>query len=132
MQKVVIIGLGGFIGSTLRYFISIFVQKVFGADFPYGTLVVNFLGSFLIGLFIGLINKGLILSANLKIFVSIGVLGSFTTFSSFSYETIELLRHGAINAGLANIIYTLLCCFLATWFGEAISRLALKIMDVFA
>lgn len=126
MLKFIIAGLGGFIGSGFRYLLSTFSYKILGTDFPYGTFVVNVLGSFLIGLFMGLIERGLIISPSWRIFIAVGLLGGFTTFSSFSYETVELLKEGAILAAVANIIYTILSCLAATWVGEIISRLIIK------
>ncbi|CUU04570.1 CrcB protein [Candidatus Kryptobacter tengchongensis] len=120
MLKFIIAGLGGFVGAGLRYFLSTFTYKILGTDFPYGTFVVNVLGSFLIGLFMGLIDRGLIISSNWRIFIAVGLLGGFTTFSSFSYETVELLKQGSMLTAIANITYTILNCLAATWLGEVI------------
>lgn len=126
MLKFFMAGLGGFLGSMLRYALSTFVYRLLGADFPYGTLVVNILGSFLIGFFMGLIENGLVISPNLRVLIAVGFLGGFTTFSSFSYETIELFKEGAWISGLANVVYTVLNCLGATWLGGVISRLIIK------
>jgi CrcB protein len=126
MIKILMAGLGGFFGAILRYVLSTFIYKLLGTDFPYGTFVVNVLGCFLIGFFMGLVDAGVIISPNLRILIAIGLLGGFTTFSSFSYETVELLKAGAWLSAVANVVYTLLNCLGATWFGEVLSRLITK------
>ncbi len=126
MLKIFMAGLGGFFGSMLRYALSTFVYRLLGTDFPYGTLVVNILGSFLIGFFMGLVENGLVISPNLRVFIAIGFLGGFTTFSSFSYETIELFKEGAWFSGWANVVYTVLNCLGSAWLGGVLSRLITK------
>ena len=126
MIKILMAGLGGFFGAILRYVLSTFIYKLFGTDFPYGTFAVNVLGCFLIGFFMGLVDAGVIISPNLRILIAIGFLGGFTTFSSFSYETVELLKAGAWISAVANVVYTILNCLGATWIGEVLSRLITK------
>jgi len=115
MKKIIIVGLGGFMGSALRYMLSITVYRLLGTNFPYGTFVVNVLGSFLIGFVMGLVENGVLITSNWRVFVTIGLLGGFTTFSSFSHETVQLLKQGAILTAVANVVYTVLSCLAATW-----------------
>jgi CrcB protein len=126
MIKVLLAGLGGFIGSALRYVISTFFYKLLGTDFPYGTFVVNVLGSFLIGFFMGLVENGFVISSNWRAFIAIGLLGGFTTFSSFSYETVELIKQGARLSAIANIVYTVLNCLAGAYVGGVIAKLITK------
>lgn len=88
------IGLGGFIGANTRYVLQQWAANLWGADFPYGTLVINVSGSFIIGLFLTLATGRLALPVEARLFVAVGFLGGFTTFSSFSYETLRLLEQG--------------------------------------
>jgi CrcB protein len=117
------VGLGGFLGSITRYILSVSIQSRVEHGFPFGTLTVNLLGCFLIGLLIGLsLTKPVSISDNLKLFLSTGFLGGFTTFSAFSAETFTLLEKG--DLGLA-FLYAALSIFIglfATWLGILIMR----------
>ncbi len=104
MNKYLLLGLGGAIGTVLRYFVSSTTLDFFRtASFPFGTLAVNLSGSFIIGLLAGLNEDGL-LSPNLRMFLFIGLLGGYTTFSSFSLETLNLVRAGEIRFALINVV----------------------------
>lgn len=93
MNKLILVGVGGFIGATLRYLISGYVQNLTqSAAFPYGTLVVNLTGCFLIGIFSQLVESQSGLTAEVRLLLMIGLLGSFTTYSTFSNEAINLLQ----------------------------------------
>ncbi|MCS7214089.1 MAG: fluoride efflux transporter CrcB [Candidatus Calescibacterium sp.] len=122
MIKILMIGIGGFIGSVLRYSISTFAYRLIGSDFPYGTLIVNILGSAAIGLFMGLVENGVVISTNIRVFIAVGILGGFTTFSSFSYETIWKLKQGEIYSALTNIFLNVLLCLGATWIGLVFAK----------
>jgi CrcB protein len=115
--------LGGGIGATARYGLQGAVYKMTGAGFPYGTLVVNVLGSFLIGLLITSFGERFMVNPSLRVFLTIGILGGFTTFSSFSYETMALLRDGSYMLGLANIALSVVVCLGATWIGIMVGKL---------
>lgn len=88
------IGLGGFIGANTRYLLQQWAANRWGADYPYGTLLINVSGSFVIGLFLTLATGRLALPPEMRLFVAVGFLGGYTTFSSFSYETLRLLEQG--------------------------------------
>lgn len=95
------IGLGGFLGANMRYLVQQWAAGRWGADFPYGTMIANVSGSFIIAIFITLVTERLLVSPEMRLFVAVGFLGGFTTFSSFSLETFMLLRNsGWWAAGL--------------------------------
>jgi len=115
--KLLIIGLGGFIGAVLRYLVSSVTQAASGsAIFPYGTMCVNLTGCFVIGVFSLLAETRGMLTAETRLFLFIGLLGSFTTFSTFGHETFNLIREGRpVLAGMnasAHLILGLLCVWL--------------------
>jgi CrcB protein len=122
MEKYLLIGLGGAIGSISRYVLSRMVYYSAGESFPYGTLAVNIIGCFLIGLLMSVMQERLVTSPNYRYLLVIGLLGGFTTFSSFSYETFELMRMGSITASLFNILYTVAGCLASTWCGYMIGK----------
>lgn len=93
MIKLLVLGAGGFLGAIGRYWISGLAQRFYGS-FPMGTLTVNVLGSFLLGFLATLFLERLTVSLELRLFLLIGVLGSFTTYSTFSLETMNLMREG--------------------------------------
>lgn len=103
--RLIYIAFGGAIGAVFRYGVSGFSHKILGVAFPWGTLAVNLIGSFVIGFLWGIREKT-IMPSDFKSFIFIGVLGSFTTFSSFSLETINLFRNGEIKFALINILAT--------------------------
>lgn len=109
-----IVGLGGAIGAMARYGVNVGATKILGVGFPYGTLVINIVGSLLMGILIGLfaVKEP---SADMKLFLTTGILGGFTTFSAFSIETIMLWDRkpaAAIAYVAASIIISLLACWL--------------------
>ena len=91
MRILLLIGLGSFIGGVGRYLITIYIQNRFLSSMSYGTIAVNIVGCFLIGIVFGLAEKGNV-SSEWRFFLATGILGGFTTFSSFSYETVTLIR----------------------------------------
>ena len=101
MMNFVWIGVGSFLGANSRYLVALWAARVWGADFPYGTLLVNVVGSFILALFLTLTTGKLSVSPEIRLFVAVGFLGSFTTFSSFSYEWYQLVAQGRwVAAGL--------------------------------
>jgi len=107
MQKLLYVGLGGFIGAALRYFIS---TKMAVTPIPWGTLLVNVTGGILIGVIMQLCLTTNCISPNMKLFLTTGVLGGLTTFSSFSYETVSLFGSGDIKNGVINVCLNLFLC----------------------
>ncbi len=107
LQKVFYAGVGGFIGASLRYIISIQSTKYFDSNIPIGTLLVNVIGGFLMGLIMQISLSTDTISPGLKIFLTTGVLGGLTTFSTFSYETINLFSSGKYFCAAINICFNL-------------------------
>ncbi|MDH4028340.1 MAG: fluoride efflux transporter CrcB [Nitrospirota bacterium] len=103
MTKYIILAAGGAIGTLLRYSLSGLTHKALNSTFPWGTLSVNLAGSFIIGLLWGLFELGN-LSPNARNFIFIGILGGFTTFSSFALENMNLFRDGEIRLAISNIL----------------------------
>ncbi|MBI4378001.1 MAG: fluoride efflux transporter CrcB [Nitrospinae bacterium] len=103
MTKIMLLVAGGATGTVTRYAVSGLTHRYFDGTFPIGTLVVNLIGSFLIGLIWGLWETSNI-SSNTRTFIFIGILGGFTTFSSYTMETVNLFRDGEIKLGLTNIL----------------------------
>ena len=123
MKIIFAIGLGSFIGGIGRYLLSIFIQNKTSLSFPFGTLVVNILGCFLIGIVYGMVQKGTI-PEEWRLFFATGILGGFTTFSAFSYETVFLIRNVQyINAALY-ISLSILLGLLATFVGLTLLKTA--------
>lgn len=106
---ILLAGSGSFIGGVLRYLTQLMFSKFYSGSIPMGTLVVNIIGSFLIGVIFALSEKSDIISQETKIFLAVGICGGFTTFSSFSIENLFLLRDGQY---FQMILYTLLSVFL--------------------
>ena len=122
MKQVIAIAAGGALGSVLRFWMSGWVTGMLGRGFPYGTLLVNVSGSLLMGfLYVMLIDK-FNASAEWRAVLLIGLLGGFTTFSSFSMETFNLLEAGEISKALMNIILSVAVCLTATWLGVVLGR----------
>lgn len=122
MDRVFLIGTGGFIGAVLRYWLSGYIQQ-FSKDslFPLGTLVVNFLGCLLIGFLSQLAEEHGAFSVETRTLVFVGILGGFTTFSTFSNETMSLLRDGQNLLAFGNIAGHLILGFGAIWLGRTLA-----------
>jgi CrcB protein len=120
--KLAVVALGGGIGAGLRYLASSFTHSLLGSAFPYGTLLVNLLGSFLIGYLVVLLPGQGESSSLLRLLLITGVLGGFTTYSAFSIETLSLLQAGEPAKAMLNIALTLLSCLFAVWAGFLFAR----------
>jgi len=121
MIRLFFIAAGGAIGAVLRYGVSGLTHRVFGPIFPWGTLAVNLSGSFAIGLFWGVFERAA-LSPNARLFIFIGLLGAFTTFSTFSLETLNLFRDGEMKLALSNIFLSNFLGIALVFAGLAVSR----------
>jgi len=123
MMTVLLVGVGGLVGSVLRYLVGVLVRSGSGDSWiPYGTLVVNVVGCFLIGLIAGLAETRQVLSEATRTFVVVGLLGGFTTFSAFGYESITLAREGQTVAAAANVGLHVGLGLTAVWIGFSVSR----------
>ena len=122
MTNLFLVATGGALGASLRYLTSIFFKYFFYYSFV-GTLVVNVLGSFLIGLFIYLVQNKSLSQDLIRYFFIIGVLGSYTTFSAFSFETIDLLTNNKLLLSFIYIILSLVLCLIASYIGLNINKI---------
>jgi len=124
MLYMVLVGLGGFLGAMLRYLVSGFVYGALREPlFPYGTLAVNALGCLLVGLLAGLAESRGLFSPEARVFLLIGFLGSFTTFSTFGYETLQLLRDGELLSAALNVFGQVGLGLGGVWAGDALAKL---------
>jgi fluoride exporter len=112
----------GALGCLSRYFLSIWVYGFTGKAYPFGTFVVNVLGSFLIGMVMEFSLRSTAISNNLRIGLTVGFMGGLTTFSSFSLETFRLLEDGQLAAAFANILLSVTVCLVFTWIGVTAGR----------
>jgi len=122
MTQVLAIGIGGAIGSLLRFWMSIWVHSFAGRGFPYGTLTVNVLGCLVMGVLFVLFTERFSDNAVLRAGMLIGVIGGFTTFSSFSIETFNLIEQGAYIKAVSNMALSLVLCVGGTWLGVILGR----------
>jgi len=118
----VYIAIGGAAGACLRFFLSQLMLQWFGKGFPFGTLLVNVIGSFCLGLVYTLIEQGQIEIVLWRTTVGIGFLGALTTFSTFSVDTLLLLQQGMWIKGVLNILMNLVCCLTAAWLGMQLAK----------
>ena len=124
MMKILAVAVGGSIGAVTRYLVSTWAAGRFGPAFPYGTLIVNVIGCFIIGVFMTLATERLLISPYWRLLVTVGFVGGLTTFSSFSYETFKLLEDADIAAAISNVAANCVLGFFATWLGMLTARLA--------
>jgi CrcB protein len=104
LSALLLVGLGGVLGANARYLVSSWAAGRFGTAFPYGTFLINVSGSFLIGLILTLVVDRLSNSSTVRLLVATGFLGAYTTFSTFAYETVALLRQGDLRPALINAL----------------------------
>ena len=121
MRLVLLIGFGSFLGGISRYLLSQSIQMRYLSAFPYGTLTVNILGSFAIGIVFGLSEKAN-LSNEWKLFLATGILGGFTTFSAFSNESVTMMRDGQAGSAIIYIVCSVLFGLAATYGGLVLIR----------
>ena len=122
MTRVILVALGGAIGSVARYGVGAVAAQLLGAAFPWGTLLVNLSGSFLISLVMHVALAGTAISLELRIFLTTGIMGGYTTYSSFNYETLALINQRAYGLAGLNLTATVVGCFLTGVLGLAAGR----------
>lgn len=122
MSQILAIAAGGSIGAVLRYLMSAGVHNWLGRGFPYGTLTVNVVGSLAMGLLYELFLQRLSVSPEIRAVLLVGFLGAFTTFSTFSIETINLIEQGFLIKAITNVLLSVVLCILAAWCGLQIVR----------
>ena len=123
-SQIILVGIGGFIGAVFRFLLSGFVHRLVPlSEFPFGTLAVNVVGCLLIGLLNGLAETRQVIGPELRLFLMIGMLGGFTTFSAFGYETLELIRDAEVSRAMGNVFLQVLLGLVAVWLGDMLGRI---------
>jgi CrcB protein len=122
LLKYLMVGVGGCLGSILRFWLGSYIGNKMGTRFPYGTLVINITGSFLIGLVFAVLTAKTQWSPNWRYLILIGFIGGYTTFSSFEYETLRTIQDGQIGLGLLYVAASVVVGFVAVWGGMIAGR----------
>lgn len=122
MIKILIIGIGGFIGAITRYGVALWIGQRWARSFPLGTFVINVTGSFVIGLVMPLLTERFMANPQWRLFLVVGFLGAYTTFSTFEYETGALLKDGEWLFASMNVIFSVLAGFIALKLGEIMAK----------
>ena len=122
MSRFLWVCLGGAVGTGARYLVALWAPRALGAAFPYGTLMVNALGSFLLGAIMHVGLTTTLIPPTLRLVLTTGVMGGFTTYSTFNYETMQYLREGAFSLAGLNVGATLVLCLLSGALGVAAAR----------
>ena len=123
MQNFLLISLGAILGANLRYWFGLWAGQRWGAGFPFGTLVINLAGSLILGFFLTVVTGQLLIDPRWRMFFAIGFLGSFTTFSTYTFESISLTMSGNWVPGLLNLFGSAVLGGLAAIFGVFLGRL---------
>ncbi len=122
MQQTLAIAAGGAVGALLRFWVSSGIHALLGRGFPYGTLAVNIMGSLAMGLLYVLFLERMTVGPELRGALMIGLLGAFTTFSTFSIETLNLIEQADYLKAVLNMVISVMACLLAAWLGLLIGR----------
>ena len=122
MEKALIVGIGSFLGGIARYALSGLVHRHLGTAFPYGTMVVNVVGCLMIGGALYLVEDRSVLGPDARLFIAVGLIGGFTTFSAFGYETVALLRDSDLWFSILNVAGNVFLGLGAVWLGRTILR----------
>ena len=123
-SQIILVGIGGFIGSVFRFLLSGFVHRLVPlSEFPFGTLAVNIVGCLLIGLLNGVAESRQAIGPELRLFLMIGMLGGFTTFSAFGSETLVLIRDAEVFRAIGNIFLQVFFGLVAVWLGDMLGRI---------
>jgi fluoride exporter len=122
MQKTIFIGVAGLVGTLLRYWLSGFVARHYGETFPWGTMAVNLIGCMVTGAVFYLTEERFLLSPTLRTVILIGLLGGFTTFSSYGLQTFTLLRDGEFGLATLNLILSNVLGIFMVWLGYTVGK----------
>jgi CrcB protein len=127
VERLLLIAVGGAIGTVLRYLTSVVAARWLGAEFPYGTLIVNVSGAFVIGLVQELGTETTLVPDSVRLFLTTGMMGGLTTYSTFSFETVRLMEANAWHQAWLNVVVTTTVCLGLCFLGVAVGRLALSL-----
>lgn len=122
MKELLYVFIGGGMGSLVRYGLSRFIILVAATTFPLATLLINVLASFILGLFLGYLDIKNVSNSPLKLLIAVGFCGGFSTFSTFSYETLVLLKNGQTTLAFGNILWSVVLCLAATFGGIVLAK----------
>ena len=120
-KNLLLVALGGAIGSAARYLVGAFVGNYFGPDFPWGTFIVNVSGSFIIGVVLSFVGGGLF-PAGARPFIAVGVLRGYTTFSTYTHETLQLIQDGELGAAAFKTLGQVVAGLIAVYLGMVLGR----------
>lgn len=123
MKTVILVGIGGFIGSAARYLSTLYFNKIVPPPFPFGTFMVNIIGCLLIGVFFGVSERFNWMSSEWRLFLTAGICGGFTTFSAFAYENLRLLQSSNYLTFALYTTASFVVCLMATFAGIALSKI---------
>ncbi|MFH1991841.1 MAG: fluoride efflux transporter CrcB [Pseudomonadota bacterium] len=122
MKESILVGLGGFMGANVRYFVSTFVAKNLDPALPWGTLAVNVTGSFIIGMFLVWTTERVLTDPAYRLLVAVGFCGAYTTFSSYAFETVRLMEQGHFLLAIGNFLTNNLLAVLGALAGITLAR----------
>jgi CrcB protein len=122
VEKYFAVGVGGFVGSIARFWLSTYIGQRMGTRFPYGTFLVNISGSFLIGMVMTILAERTQLSPTWRYLVPIGFIGGYTTFSTFEFETLRAIQDGQFTIGLLNVVLSVVLGFAMVWTGAMVGK----------
>jgi len=123
MNKYLIVGIGGFVGAIVRFWLGAYVGNRMGTRFPYGTFIINCTGSFLVGFIITVLAERTHWSPSWRYLIPIGFIGAYTTFSTFEYETFRSIQDGELLIAGLNVILSVAVGFIAVWLGVITGRM---------
>lgn len=122
MLNYIVISIGAAIGGVFRYGLASFIQKKVESFFPYGTLIVNITGSFILGFIMYYLDEKEFLSPQMRLFLTVGLCGGFTTFSTFSYETLNLIKNSQFLLAAFNVLGSVFLCLIAIYLAYVLSK----------
>lgn len=122
INQLIFIAAGGAIGAVFRFLVSNGIHSFMSRDFPYGTLTVNVIGSFVMGMSYVMLIERLNVSPEWRAFIVVGLLGAFTTFSTFSIETLVLIQNSELSKAMLNVFLSVVLCVMGSWIGLILGR----------
>jgi CrcB protein len=122
LQTVLLISIGAILGANLRYFVAQYVSKLIPSSFPYGTLIINITASFILGFFLVWTSERVLVDPRWRIFVAVGFCATYSTYSSYAFETFALVENGQFWLAAMNFLVTNVVCFVAVVAGAALAR----------
>ena len=123
LRTILIVGTGGFIGSVMRFLVQILMEKGLSSTFPWGTFIANIAGSFIIGIVFAFAEKGSLMNSEWRLFLAVGICGGFTTFSSFAYNNLTMIKDQTYGQLFLNIGGSLFFGILAVYLGIVLVRM---------